>query len=380
MSDQSEGKLVRIEERLDKQLVSTVRFGRTSLVITNLGEAMEFAKLMALSDKMVRKEFRGNPGMCLAVVIQAHDWDMNPYAVASKAYVVGDQVAYEAQLVHAVIENRAPLQGRLRCEFIGDDADRQCRVYGTFIGETEPHDYVSPKFRNIKTKNSPLWQADPDQQLHYYSTRAWARRHCPDVLLGVYTPDETELMPPTEPQGWKTIDNPLGDNPKTVQVEPKNGRRTKATEPKTEDVPTPAADADAGLADTGATEDPEVRDREAEEEQEGREAAAEATQDAPREAKETSKPAEPTKAPNEPKGSPAASQEAPTADVGKPATEPPKGYLQEALATIANAVDAGKLNQWWRGDRNRRLKECAAGELEQLNEVYGEKFIALAKE
>ena len=40
------------------------------------------------------------------------------------------------------------------------------------------------------TRNSTLWAEDPRQQLAYLATKRWARLYTPDVLLGVYTPDE----------------------------------------------------------------------------------------------------------------------------------------------------------------------------------------------
>ena len=46
------------------------------------------------------------------------------------------------------------------------------------------------KIKTIKTRNSPLWTQDPEQQLAYYTKRAWARLYCPEVLLGVYAEDE----------------------------------------------------------------------------------------------------------------------------------------------------------------------------------------------
>ncbi|WP_199784215.1 recombinase RecT, partial [Cronobacter dublinensis] len=47
-------------------------------------------------------------------------------------------------------------------------------------------------------RNSPLWEQDPRQQLAYLCTKRWARLHAPDVLLGVYTPDELEERPRVE--------------------------------------------------------------------------------------------------------------------------------------------------------------------------------------
>ena len=160
-------------------------------------EVMEFSKLMAVSMQAVPLAFRNNPGLCLAVVFQAVEWRMSPFQVANKAYVVNDRLAFESQLIHAVIEARAPLKGRLRCDYIGEGADLQCKVYGTFIGEDSPHEYVSPKFSAIPTKNSPLWKTDPQQQMFYFASRSWARKWAPDVLLGIYSKEEAAEMEPT---------------------------------------------------------------------------------------------------------------------------------------------------------------------------------------
>jgi hypothetical protein len=53
-------------------------------------------------------------------------------------------------------------------------------------------EYQSPPLGTIKVKNSPLWQADLDQQFHYYGTRAWARRWRSSVILGIYTVEEAQ--------------------------------------------------------------------------------------------------------------------------------------------------------------------------------------------
>jgi len=35
-----------------------------------------------------------------------------------------------------------------------------------------------------------VWQTQPDQQLMYHGVRVWARRHTPELMLGVYSPEE----------------------------------------------------------------------------------------------------------------------------------------------------------------------------------------------
>jgi hypothetical protein len=41
-----------------------------------------------------------------------------------------------------------------------------------------------------------MWIKQPDQQLVYAGTRVWARRHAPEVMLGVYAPEEFDQAAP----------------------------------------------------------------------------------------------------------------------------------------------------------------------------------------
>lgn len=165
---------------------------RGGIKFENMMQVMEFAKMMALSDIGVPKHLRGNPGACLRIAIQADAWGFDPFSVADKSYSVSDRISYESQLVHAVIERRAPLSGRLRMEYSGEGPTRRCKVIGRLIGEDEPFIWEGPEFQQIKVKNSPEWSANPDKQLWYHASRDWARIYCPDVLLGVYTRDELD--------------------------------------------------------------------------------------------------------------------------------------------------------------------------------------------
>lgn len=160
----------------------------------NLPQVVEVAKFMASSDKGVPPHCRTNVGICLRITFQAVEWQMSPFSVADMSYIVNDRIAYMSQLIHAVVEARAPLQRRLACKYEGEGAERTCTVIGDFItGDTR--EYTTPKFKDIRVKNSPLWKDDPDLQLFYYSSRSWARKWCPDVLLGVYTREELAERP-----------------------------------------------------------------------------------------------------------------------------------------------------------------------------------------
>lgn len=213
--------LARLDDKLDRNVIGPVRFSRNTIEVTTIDQAMEMAKMLAIAKQAVPKHLRGEPGMCLAVIMQAKEWEMAPYAVARKSYVVNDTLAYESQLIHAVIEARAPIKTRLNCRYEGEGPIRKCIVWGTFQGDTEPREYVSPQIKDIKVKNSPLWSSDPDQQLFYYSSRAWCRKWCPDVLLGVYAPDE---IVPGADNAQPIIHNPLQDDADADEVVASDGK------------------------------------------------------------------------------------------------------------------------------------------------------------
>ena len=156
----------------------------------NLAEVVKFAEVMCRADIALPKHLRGNAGACMAVSLQALDWQMNPFAVASKSYQVNGQIAYEAQLIIAVINTRSGIEGRLEYRFEGEGAEKVCIASGKLEGKIL--EVRSPKFKDITPKNSPLWKSDPDQQHCYYTGRAWGRRHTPEVILGVYDRDEVE--------------------------------------------------------------------------------------------------------------------------------------------------------------------------------------------
>ncbi|MEM1040832.1 MAG: recombinase RecT [Pseudomonadota bacterium] len=162
----------------------------SKLAPANLAEVVKFAQLMSEGGVAIPGHLRGQAGACMAITIQAMEWEMSPFAVASKSYVVNDKIAYEAQLIAAVVNTRSGIKGRLRYRYEGEGDDLVCFCEGDIDGETLP--YESPPKGTIHPQNSPLWKTDPRQQLGYYSARAWARRHTPEVLLGVYDREEAQ--------------------------------------------------------------------------------------------------------------------------------------------------------------------------------------------
>lgn len=158
------------------------------------------AEMMAKGACTVPKHLQGNVGDCFAIIGQSLRWGMDPYAVAQKTHLVNGTLGYEAQLVIAVINNRAPIVDRIKFEYFGDwskvkakddksaDVGVICRA--TFKGDDHPTELSLTMAQVGHVRNSPLWAADPRQQLAYLAAKRFSRLHCPDVILGVYTPDE----------------------------------------------------------------------------------------------------------------------------------------------------------------------------------------------
>lgn len=183
----------------------------------NLGEVVKFAEVMSRADIALPKHLRGNTGACMAVALQAMEWNLSPFAVASKSYQVNGAIAYEAQLIAAVVNTRSGIKGRLKYRYEGEGNTLTCTVTGILDGEECT--YTSPQMGSITTKNSPLWKSDPQQQLGYFAARSWARRHCPEVILGVYDRDEAEeFRGPDNAKNITPAFDPLSDEPIATQA------------------------------------------------------------------------------------------------------------------------------------------------------------------
>lgn len=158
-----------------------------ALMPRDMNSAMALANMMATS-RLVPQHLQKSPGDCLMVIEQAIRWGMSPFAVAQCTSVVQGKLMFEGKLVAAALHTNGIMASRLDYEFSGDGEARVIRVRGTLRGEAKPRE-IEIALKDAKTSNG-MWTKQPDQQLAYFATRAWARRHAPEVMLGVYSPEE----------------------------------------------------------------------------------------------------------------------------------------------------------------------------------------------
>lgn len=193
-----------MEESKSTELVKAASAAEIMLDGAMFDRVQKIAAIMAAGKCAIPKHLQGNVGDCFAVIGQALQWGMSPFVVAQKTHVVNGALGYEAQLINAVITSMRVTRDRFRYEYVGDwegyrksgyakSAEVGCglNVGATLAGETEPRWLPAPLYmENVKTRNSPLWATNPQQQIAYLAVKNWARLYAPDAILGVYSADE----------------------------------------------------------------------------------------------------------------------------------------------------------------------------------------------
>jgi len=220
------------EGQASMQLAPMPMTSTASLVldVASMESIMRMADVMAGSRTTIPAHLKGSSSDCAAVIMQAMQWKMNPFAVAQKTHIVNGTLGYEGQLVNAAITASGVTKDRFNYEWFGaweriigktkvvnvpekgtrgkDDYKKAyqfhasdydlnletglgIRIWATLRGETEPRE-LTLLLAQATVRNSPLWATDPRQQLAYLAVKRWARLYAPDVILGVYTPDELE--------------------------------------------------------------------------------------------------------------------------------------------------------------------------------------------
>jgi hypothetical protein len=175
---------------------------RDMLVDDTLDKVMRLAEFMASGRVTCPKHLQGNPADCAAIIMQAMRWGMDHNVVAGKTHLVNGNLGYEAQLIIALLNSSPLLATRLDFRFsdgwagLGGkddkDAGHWCEVFATLRGETQPRVLRVSMAQVGSVRNSPNWASDARQQLAYLAAKRWGRLHAPDVVMGVYTPDELQ--------------------------------------------------------------------------------------------------------------------------------------------------------------------------------------------
>jgi len=194
---------------------------------------------------------------CFLIVNQALRWGIDPFAAAPETYVVGGKLGFQGKLVAAIINYRAPIESNLAYSYTGKGDDLTITVSATIKGETEPRT-VTLSVGQAKTGNQ-MWTKDLEQKLVYSGATKWARRHCPEVILGVLTDDDIEKM--NEDSALKTAKPVYATKETTITEDAPKSDKKQMFEKKAKVLDAPKADAtvaaEAKTQDNPAAKEPE---------------------------------------------------------------------------------------------------------------------------
>lgn len=196
--EKMETNVIELNPEQSRQIDSTASANSMILNPVVMKQIDLISEMMAEGRATVPVHLKGSKADCFAIVLQAAQWGMNPFAVAQKTHLVNGTLGYEAQLVNAVVSSSNAIKGRFKYEYDGDwtrttSGSTACVRTGAILFGEDQITWGEWIFvGDVTTKNSPLWKTAPKQQASYLAVKYWARLYCPEVILGVYSHDEFE--------------------------------------------------------------------------------------------------------------------------------------------------------------------------------------------
>lgn len=175
----------------------------------NLLDSAKFAHLWRVAtvfaaSELVPAHYRGKPESCFIAVEMAVRLGIAPFMFMQNTYVVHGRPGIEAKLAIALVNSSGIFNDSLDYEVIGGAdpfadgykvrafAVRKStgkRVDGPWI------DWALVRAEKWNSKEGSKWITMPGQMFLYRAAMFFARVHCPERLLGMYTADELEEAP-----------------------------------------------------------------------------------------------------------------------------------------------------------------------------------------
>lgn len=208
----------------EQQAPNTISATNSIFNVQALSQLTAFANLMADATIAVPDHLVGKPADCMAIVMQAMQWGMNPYAVAQKTFFVNGKLGYEAQLISAILTSSGAIRGRFHYEYGGnwencirskditvkkmgskgayektervrdwsdeDEDGLYIRAGAIIRGESEITWGEPLYLASVAIRNSPLWVTKPKQQILYLATKDWSKAYCPAAVMGFQDADD----------------------------------------------------------------------------------------------------------------------------------------------------------------------------------------------
>ena len=197
----------KIENTTAKEVTEISKSVRVTCPFDNVNafeDAQRIANLLCQSS-IVPMNFQGrsNFGNCVIALEMSRRLGMSVLAVMQGMYVVKGRPAWSAQFITSAI-NCSKLFTRLQFETEGEGNSLRCRAWAferatgkKLLGTWITMDMAQKE--GWSTKDGSKWRTMPDQMIRYRTAAFFGRLYCPDILMGLYAPDEVENFNSTPP-------------------------------------------------------------------------------------------------------------------------------------------------------------------------------------
>jgi hypothetical protein len=208
-----ENKEVVLEEPPREELVPAVP--QKPVAVTNtyadeLKADIQFAKILATSTMMPR-QYQGNVGNCMVAVDMAKRMGNSPFMVAQNLDIIQGNPCWKSTAAIALINNCGRFEP-LEYEFEHNEDWTEFSGYA-YAKERRSGKICKGSIVDKKMcvamgwwdKNGSFWKKMPEQMLVYRTSVFFARKYCPEALMGLYTVDEQRDITGNKADEAKTI-------------------------------------------------------------------------------------------------------------------------------------------------------------------------------
>jgi hypothetical protein len=160
-------------------------------------QSFESAQRIAASladSALVPNAYRGQQGLpnCIVAIEIANRMGMSPFQVMQNLNVIHGRPSWSSQFIIGLIQGCGRFEG-----FTYDETADSCQCFATH--KTSGEQVSGPKItldmakREGWTKNTK-WSTMPQTMLRYRAASAFGRFHIPDLILGIQSVEENEVI------------------------------------------------------------------------------------------------------------------------------------------------------------------------------------------
>lgn len=142
--------------------------------------------------KLVPSHFQENIPDCLIALQLALRLNVDPFALMQHMSIVKGKPCIEGKFYLAILNSRSRYDGGLNFYYSGEGAKRTITASAIVKDTGEKHELSLSleEVHRIGWDSNSWWKNMPDQMLAYRAASLFAKRYCPELMLGLLTKDE----------------------------------------------------------------------------------------------------------------------------------------------------------------------------------------------